>query len=181
MNTGTGAILIAVVGVLGTLTASIVTQGLAARSRREDFELQRAEREESRRHEQDQLDLSTKRSSYVAFLASGRRFRHEITNYLYTAKRDALDNVARTELEEARRAYVLSYAEVQISASLSVLALTEQFNRGLANVYRIAKRLGDKEPEPGESIEKAEHLLQELWTSWDDMRGAMRNDLGIID
>jgi len=181
MSAGTDAIMIAAVGVLGTLAAPIVTQRLAARARREDFELQGAEREESRRHEQSQLDRSTKRSSYVGFLASGRRFRHEITNYLYTAKRDELDNVARTELEEARRAYVLSYAEVQIAASRSVLALTEPFNLGLANAYRIAKHLGDDEPEPGESLEGAEQFLQDLWTSWDDMRQAMRDDLGILD
>lgn len=173
------AILIATVGVFGTLAASIISQRLSSRARREEFEMQKSERLEGRQHEQLTGELAKKRSSYIAFMASARRYRTEITNYLYIVQQGTADRTFQANLEDARQAYINSFAEAQLSASPQVLVMLEPFNIGLGKAYRAAKRLEHGKPEPDDSIDKIESSVQELWSQWNDMREAMRQDLGV--
>jgi hypothetical protein len=181
MSADSSAILIAAVGVLGTLASPIVSQRLSARARRDEFEMQKSERLEARQREQQQLALANKRSCYIALMANARRYRVEMMNYLYTVKTGTVDNDTRNELEAARRAYIMTSAEAQMTASLRVLAMIEAFNSGLYKGYRATKRLEDGEPEPDGSFEETESFLTRLWDQWNDMREAMRQDLNIED
>ena len=102
-------------------------------------------------------------------------------NYLYKIKRETLDDVARNELENARRPYIESMAEAHLTATLQVLDTIEVVTAGLSKAYRSIKHLEDGEPEPGGSFEEMETFLVELWDRWKDMREAMRQDLGVED
>ena len=181
MSADSGAILIAAIGVLGTLVSPIVSQRLSARARHDEFEMQKSERLEARQLEQQQLAFANKRSCYIALMANARRYRVEMMNYLYAAKSRTVDNDQRNELEAARRAYIMTSAEAQMTASLRVLAMIEAFNADLYKGYRATKHLEEGEPEPDGSFEETESFLTKLWDQWDDMREAMRQDLNIED
>ena len=181
MNGNISAIAIAAVGVLGTLAGTIVSQLLSTRARKTDFEMQREQRREEYVQERQKMDLANKRSCYIAMMASSRRYRIELMNYAFAVKEQVVDSDARHELENSRRAYLDSIAEVQIVGTLEVLDTVEPVNSGLAKSYRSLKRLEAGEPESDGSFEEIEHFLTKLWDKWRFMREAMRKDLGVED
>jgi hypothetical protein len=181
MNANIGAIVIAAVGVLGTLAGTIVSQLLSTRARKADFEMQRERRKEEYFQERQKTDLANKRSCYIAMMASSRRYRVELMNYAYAVKEQVVDDDARHELENSRRACLDSIAEVQIVATLKVLDTIDPVNSGLSRGYRFVKRLEAGEPEPNGSFEEIERFLTKLWDKWRYMREAMRQDLGVED
>jgi hypothetical protein len=181
MTAGTSAILIAAVGVIGTLLSGLVSQQMSARTRRRDFEMQKSQRQEDRLHDQRQLTLAAKRSSYVAVMENARRFRHELVSYLYERTRGTTDSASDAELRAARRAFVAAFAEAQLTASPPVLAMIEPFNLGLSQAYRDIKQLEDADTAPKGAVAELEDFLGSVWSHWDDMRAAMRRDLGTED
>jgi hypothetical protein len=181
MSANLSAILIAAVGVFGTLAAAIVSQRLSAHARRDEFEMRKSERLDERQHEHQQVAFATKRACYIALMANARRYRIEIVNYLRRVKAGTVDVTDRGELEAARRAYIASSAEAQLTASLQVLGVMEPFHAGLSNAYRAARFLEAGNPEPGGSFVETEAFLDNLWNQWNEMREAMRHDLGVDD
>lgn len=179
VSADTSAVLIATVGVLGTLGAPIVSQWLATRTKRVDFEMRKSERLDDFRLTQGQTDAANKRACYIAFMVNARRYRLGVTNYLDKVKVGAVDKAERDELGAARRAYLESFAEIQLTASLQALAAIQPFNDGLSEAYRAAKQFENQGPKPGGSVEEVKAFLDKLWDQWNDMREAMRNDLGV--
>ncbi len=181
LNVNTTSILIAAFGVIGTLVAPIISQRLASRAKRDDAEIERSHRLAERQQEQIQVALVNKRNCYISMVATSRRYRIELMNYLYKVKQRTSDTEARDELEEARRPYIESMAEAHLTATLQVLDTIEAVTAGLSKAYRAIKRLENGEPEPGGSFEEIEAYLVELWEKWKYMREAMRQDLGVED
>lgn len=181
MTSSTSTIVIAAVGVLGTLAGTIVSQLLSAHAKRADFEMQRLQRQEEYAHQKQETELANKRSCYIAMMASSRQYRMELINYLYMVKRQTVDSAARSDLENARRSGLASIGEVQLVATLKVLATIDPVNSGLARAYRAIKHLEGGEPEPDGSFEEINQFLTELFGKWSYMRQAMRQDLGIKD
>jgi hypothetical protein len=68
MNSDIGALIIAIVGVVGTLSASIISQILAARARREELETQRLQRRDEFDRDQARGELETQRQTTVDFI-----------------------------------------------------------------------------------------------------------------
>jgi len=112
-------------------------------------------------------------------MVNARRYRLGVTNYLDKVKVGAVDKAERDELGAARRAYLESFAEIQLTASLQALAAIQPFNDGLSEAYRAAKQFENQGPKPGGSVEEVKAFLDKLWDQWNDMREAMRNDLGV--
>jgi hypothetical protein len=181
VSADTSAIVIAAVGVFGTLVAPIVSQALSTRARREDFEMQKSQRDEDYAHQQRNAELGNKRSCYIGVTAASRRYRVELMNYLYSVKRGTVDDAARTELEDARRAFTASLAEAQMVATLKVLSTIDPVNSGLSRGYGMTKGLESGDQEENGSFEEIVKFLDELWELWRGMREAMRCDLGIED
>jgi hypothetical protein len=173
------AIAIAVVGVFGTLTAPIVSQQLSARARRADFEMQNAVRLDEQQRSDTRERLQIRRSCYVGFMATARNYRIEILNYLY-AERQGGDDISRRDMEDARRAYISSFAEVQVTASPPVLTMIEPFNFGLSRAYGFTNGQEGREPIKDTAYEEVDMLMKELWDNqWKDTREAMRQDLRV--
>ena len=174
------AIAIAVVGVFGTLVAPIVSQRLSRRARQDEFEMQRETQQDERQHQREQLEFERKRACYVALMTNARHYRMELMNYLYAVQDKP--GVDRVQLEDARRAYVTSFAEVQLTASIQVLTMIEPFNFGLSKAYAATNYPGDEIPDPNRSLKEVENLLRQLWDQqWNSMRKAMRQDIGVTD
>ena len=111
MNASVTAVIIAIVGVIGTLLAPIVSQRLSARARREEFDLQRLQQQEEYYRGQQEKVLANKRSCYITMISATRRYRLELMNYLYAVNENTVDSEAKSRLEEARLAVNTSLAE----------------------------------------------------------------------
>jgi hypothetical protein len=181
MNGTTGALLIAVVGVLGTLSAPVVSQRLSASARREEFALQRLHRQEDFDRELQREALAAKRACYVSLTATSRRYRVELMNYLHRVNGGTAGDGPRGELEEARRGYIASLAETQMTATAPVLDAVDPVTSGLSEAYRTIMALDGGHPQPGWSFEETRDFLQEHLEDWRHLRAATRADLGVRD
>lgn len=170
MSAGFGALVLALVGVLGTLSASIVTQVLSARNQARAFESQV-------RREQELGEQSIKRSCYIAMFANSRRYRIELMNYLYAVQAKAVNDAVRADLEEARRAYSTSVAETELTAGAEVLAAVKKIDRVLSPSFAQIKMLEREDQQPGKSFEEILTTLGTFWDLWPIMQHAMRREL----
>jgi len=173
------ALLVAAVGMLGTLSSPVIAQRLSARTKREESEAQRRDALEGRDHARREAISREKKAAYVAFNAAARRYRVELMNYLHAIANLATDEAARKELRDTRRAYSLGLAEIQIVASDSVMEVVERVTSNLSRAFKAIKDLEQETPEPGWSFEETQDHLVHIWDNWASMRKAMRNDLGL--
>lgn len=172
---------VAMVGVVGTLLAPLLSQRAQARALEADFDRQQQAARAQWQREQDQAELEHRRSCYVAANAAFRRYRVQLMNHLWNVHRAEVDDRVSQELEEARQAHHLAFAEAQMIASASVLDHLDEVAIALSEGYRKAKDLEEGHPGPDGSFEEVEAYLRWLWERWKEMRDAMRADLGIRD
>jgi hypothetical protein len=181
MDAGVTALIIAIVGVVGTLSASIASQIMSVRAKREEFLLQRSHRQEDYDRERAEAVLAQKRSCYISIMSSSRRYRVELMNYLFTIKRDSGANETSMRLEDARLAFSVSFAEAQLTGSLPVLEAVNSLRNGLREGYRTIKELEADSSKSDDSFNEVQNFLLRLWESWPPMHEAMRADLGVKD
>jgi hypothetical protein len=177
MSDDLNALIIAAVGVFGTLSASVVTQILSARTQRRVFEVQGKARREEYQHEQQEAALAIKRSCYIAMIANSRRYRLELMNYLYTVKSQAVSDSATAELEQARRSYSTSAAETELTAGLDVLTVIKAVDDILAGSFRSIKELERADSQADSSFKEIRITLARFWDLYPEMQRAMRQEL----
>jgi len=90
MNSNISALIIAIVGVVGTLSASIISQRLSARARRDELEIQRLQRRDEYDREQARGQLETQRQTTVEFILAT------------DSTHDLLRGVAKRSIESSR-------------------------------------------------------------------------------
>jgi len=108
-------------------------------------------------------------------MATARNYRLEILNLLHDYK----ERPDRQYLEEARRVFVVSFAEAQLVASADVLNKIEPFNMSLAGAYHDyvigERRTGEISDNDFEVVRR---MLDDIWDNqWNAMRESMRKDL----
>lgn len=168
---GTSALLVAVVGVVGTLLSALLTQRAADHSRRREQE--RAEELRERRSQAGEL-----RSCYVALNAATRQYLAALTDQLHALSRAEDLTAARQRLTEARDQYRDVYAEVQLRAPERVLALAAGLSHELGAVYGMARRLDGGVPRAGDTPDAVQLGIDALWSRLRRMRREMREELG---
>lgn len=181
MNAAVTALIVAIVGVTGTLLAPIVSQRLSARARREEFELQRVQRQDEYKREQQEKTLSAKRACYITVISAGRRYRLELMRYLYAVNERTVGDDARERLEEARFAFNTSLAETELTAAGPVLEALDPIRKGLSESYAAIMNLEQGAQQFNGSFEEIRAVLLKLWDAWPPAHAAMRDDLGVKD
>jgi hypothetical protein len=181
MDATTTALIIAIVGVAGTLSASVISQILSARVTREELALQRSHRQEDYDRERLEAVLTQKRDCYISITSSSRRYRVELMNYLFAIKRGPTDSETNGRLEDARIAFSVSFAEAQLTGSLPVLEAITSLRNGLRDGYRAIRELESEPSRPDGSFTEVQKFLLELWDTWPPLHAAMRTDLGVVD
>ncbi|MEU9700506.1 hypothetical protein [Streptomyces sp. NPDC047981] len=166
------ALLVAVVGVAGTLMSALLTQRAADRSRQR--ELERVGEAWDRRAEARELW-----SCYVALNTSGRHYLAALTDLVYALEREAELPSVRKRLTAARDRHRQVYAEAQMRLPDRVLDHAGVVSHGLGAVYGMVRRLDDGLPRPGDSSAAAHRAVEALWTQLREMRREMRADLGV--
>ncbi|MFE7107970.1 hypothetical protein ACFU98_40265 [Streptomyces sp. NPDC057575] len=165
------ALLVAVVGVIGTLMSALLTQRAADRSRQREQD--RAEEVRDRRAEAHE-----RWSCYVALNTSGRHYLAALTDQLHALDREAALPSVRQRLTDARDQHREVYAEAQMRLPERVLEHAGAVSHGLGAVYGMVRRLDEGLPRPGDSATAAQEGIEVLWARLREMRREMRADLG---
>ncbi|WP_369367011.1 hypothetical protein AB5L52_28695 [Streptomyces sp. CG4] len=169
----------AVVGVTGTLVASVLSQRLLARDQSEQFQRQQQAVEAQWHREQQVAELNRRREGYMQVNASFRRYRTQLINFLWTVHKGAVTPDERELVEEARRDHHSVLAEAQMVASAAVLVELDGMTTALSRVYRRIMFLEEGNPDPDGSFTEIRTDFVRLWERWEGMRAVMRADLGL--
>ena len=179
MSTAVLALVVAIVGVLGTLASALLTQALSLRAKRLEIDAQRQQRLEDRHEERRRTGFTDRRDSCIALNMEGRRFRQALKNCLFEGvdKRGA-------ELEEARQAFTRRYGEAQMILSDTVLKVAGTATGRLAEAYgkvKASQQPGSPQIGPSDREELERFLDREVASALRQLRQAMRRDLGVSD
>ncbi|MFH7598590.1 hypothetical protein WDV06_26375 [Streptomyces racemochromogenes] len=167
-----GAMVVAVVGVAGTLGASLLTQRGAERAKRREIELVRD-------HEEVRENLALRRACYAALNRDSRQYTTALNRHLHVMREQGVQDADREALDAAKAAHRDTYSEAQMIAPDAVLDPATAVNHALTLVYGQVKRLERGAPEAGETMETVSRAQQEIWDLLREMRAAMRVDLGV--
>ncbi|MES5816642.1 hypothetical protein [Streptomyces sp. RG80] len=170
MTAAVTAMITAVVGVLGTLFAPVLSQRFTTRQRAEEAEL--AER---RRLFED------RRTAYTAMNRASRQFHTLLKDALHRLRDDVYTDHDREQLEEVRREYRDRYAEAQMVVPERILQASRSVNEVLAGTDAVVKRLDRGRARDGESAGQALLDLKAAEPRLSEMRRLMREDLGVAD
>ncbi|MFI9205407.1 hypothetical protein [Streptomyces sp. NPDC053048] len=170
MSAVIAAMVTAVVGVLGTLFAPLLTHRVTARQRAEE-----ARAEEARRR------FEERRAAYTAMNRASRQFHTLLKDALHRLRDGVYTDHDREQLEEARLDHRDRYAEAQMIVPEAVLAASRRVNEVLAGADAAAKRIDRGVAREGESAARALLDLKEAEQRLAAMRRLMRADLGITD
>ncbi|MFE4262138.1 hypothetical protein [Streptomyces sp. NPDC056883] len=179
MDSGLIALGAAVVGVAGTLLATVLSQRMLARVQAAQFEREQQVDRTRWVREQELAELARRRDCYMAANAAFRRYRIALMDFLWRVHRAEATSEDRTALEEARAGHHASFAEAQMIASASVLAKLDLMTKNMSSAYARTVRLADGHPEPDGSFEEIHTRLIVITERWMGMRDTMRDDLGV--
>ncbi len=169
MSAVIAAMLTAVVGVLGTLFAPLVSQRLTTRQRAEE-----------RRAEEDRRRFEERRAAYTGMNRASRQFHTLLKDALHRMRDGVYTDHERALVEEARLEYRDRYAEAQMIVPDVVLEASRDLNTVLAAVDAAAKRIDRGLADEDETPQRALLDLKAAEPRLSAMRQVMRRDLGIV-
>lgn len=183
MSSAIVSLIIAVVGVSGTLASAVLTQRSSLRARREEL----AHTERVRRAEQEDAEEKRRterlRDCYVRLNANDRNYRDALLAYAYALKAGLPGEAESAEVAAARRAQRDARAEAQMVVSDQVLDAEGEVNRQLTRAYSSLKRIereGDVSVRANQ-LDKAIERLDRIISMMSRVRVLMRRELGITD
>lgn len=176
MSTGTATLLVALVGVVGTLLSPLTTAWVSTRTRLQEFEMQQQASAVVRREESAAADLERRREAYTALNSSARRWRILL---MEDARALSSGSSASERTEEARQAFHDDFARVQMLVPDLVLDAANRVRLVLADAHtRLGRQARDSTTTEAEWRELQGFLLS-LWDVITEMQAAMRKDLGV--
>lgn len=183
MSSAIFSLIIAVVGVSGTLASAVLTQRSSLRARREEL----AHTERVRRAEQEDADEKRRterlRDCYVRLNANDRNYRDALLAYAYALKAGSPGEAESAEVATARRAQRDARAEAQMVVSDQVLDAEGEVNRQLTRAYSSLKQI-EREDDAGvraNQLDEAIERLDRIISMMSRVRVLMRRELGITD
>ncbi|MFJ6578506.1 hypothetical protein ACIQMY_21365 [Streptomyces sp. NPDC091368] len=193
MGASLTALLIAVVGVAGTLGAALLTQNRADRTKRMELQAAADQRREDRDHaerlRQAELDrqrasesLERRRACYITLNTAARQFVTAMTNHIHALRRGEDATASLERLEDCRAAYRDSYAEAQMIVPTAVARASSDAKDRMNEAYgMLRKYTADPAAYAAELAALGPALHADVWPYLGRLKGAMRADLGIAD
>lgn len=172
------ALLVAGVGVVGTLFAPLIAAITASRGRRQDVELQLKQEKvklESSTSKEKALEL---RNCYIGVNMTARAYQSALRSESHAIEAAPDKDISFT-LYEHRDAYRTKYAEAQMIVSDEVLKHMGKANSLLAESYGMLMRIAGGNQRVSDSSESLRGLLDGALQSLREMRTQMREDLGV--
>jgi hypothetical protein len=188
MNADLTTVLVAILGVIGTLSSPLLGQRIAARAKQEEFDLQRQDRLETRDAAHQREAFEERRTMYAGLNTAARHYTQELRTYLRMVRDDDLTAEERDRLEKARQTYRDLYSDAQMILPDKVLKAAVPVNICLGDAYGMIKRLEVGKPraetsdEPADTVDRAHECCSvTLYDLIDNLRQLMRQDLGVSD
>ncbi|MEU5216350.1 hypothetical protein AB0G79_09120 [Streptomyces sp. NPDC020807] len=193
MNASLTALLIAVVGVAGTLGAALLTQSRAERTKLLELRAAAEQRREEHAHaersahaeqerQRQRESLERRRACYIALNTTARHFLTSMTNHLHAVRRGEDEAASLETLEAARGAFRDCFAESQMIAPAPVRQHVGQARQRLLGAYgSLRTYLDDPDAHAAELAAMEDALHQDVWPFLGAMKDAMRRDLGVDD
>ncbi|MGP3971361.1 hypothetical protein [Streptomyces sp. 6N223] len=179
IDASTSALVVAIVGVLGTLTSGALAHRGALRAKTLELDHAREERREER-EAQERHDLrEARRASYATFNQSLRQHHAALFSHhraLTSGEPPAPGPLAETE--ETRQVLRGVYAEVQMVASDEVLKRGGDLFHLLGRIYTALRA---ESPDGTDHLAEAKDHLDRASEMLYEARQTMRSDLGITD
>lgn len=179
MSSSVSQIVIAVLGIAGTLAAAVITQRGADRARARELEHARQLQRDEREYATRQAQYEARRTCYAALSAGTRDLANVMSKVLHALERDEMTGDLRSDLDRARRDHRLRHAEAQMVLPDAVAQAAGTANRHLGGLYGLLMRLDGGTAQQGEDLAAAWQSMEELWEPLWTMRHVMRVDLGI--
>lgn len=179
MNSAISQIVIAVLGIGGTLASAVVTQRGANRARERELEHARQLQQDEREHATRQAQLEARRTCYATLSAGTRDLTNAMTNFLHALREDQVTEELRSDLDRARRDHRMHNAEAHMVLPDTVAEKASTANRHFGDLYGLLMRLHAGTAQQGESLETAWEAVEVLWDALWRMRRVMRVDLGV--
>jgi hypothetical protein len=179
MSSALSAIIIALMGIGGTLASALLTQQSANNNKRQELDRTEQQRREEREYHAQQELRDARRACYVGLNTAARLFLTELTNYLHALSADEALDAVHGQVEEARREHRARHAEAQMIVPDDVLAAASAVNIQLGNLYGMLKRCEQGNPTLGEMSKEIEGMRARTWDLLAEMRALMRRDLGV--
>jgi hypothetical protein len=183
MSSAIVSLVIAVVGVCGTLASAIFTQRLSQKARLEELGRTEHRRLADKEDAEKKSKVDQLRSCYVQLNANDRNYRDAMLAYAYALKAGSPANAEAEELTAARRAQRNARAEAQMIVSEEVLESEGRVNFQLTVAYgRLQRTQRESDASVRElHLEEIVKLLDEIMPLLSRARVVMRMDLGVID
>ncbi|MGC9377445.1 hypothetical protein [Streptomyces sp. MH13] len=193
MEASWAGLLIAVVGVAGTLGAALLTQNRADRTKRMELRAAAEQRREEHGHAEEMLraeqarqrqleNLERRRACYITLNTSARQYLTAMTNYLHALQRNEDVDTRLADLEAGRLAYRDSYAESQMIAPEAVLRASSTAKKRLNAAYGKLRKYGAAPSDHTAELADLEgEFREEVWPYLGELKQAMRTDLGVDD
>lgn len=188
MSADITTVLVAVIGVAGTLTSPLLGQRIAARVKQQEFELQRQQRHEESEEAQRRTAFEERRSCCAGLNTAARQYQQQLEAYLRMITADAISDEGRAELAEARERYRQLYSDAQMILPDKLLDGAASVSARLGESYGRVKRLEIGKPRaesadsPAETIESTRNCIHvTLYNEISGLRHLMRQDLGVSD
>ncbi|MCF3136188.1 hypothetical protein [Streptomyces olivochromogenes] len=172
--------IVAIVGVLGTLASMVITQALSQRARLREVEQVERVRVAEQRAPAELRKVDQLRSCYVQLNAHDRHYRDAMLAYAYALKLGAAGTEA-VEVSSARRAQRDARDEAQMIASEEVLTVENRVNIQLTFAYRLLMEVAS-EPEPSARLTQLDEvigLLDPVIEKLEHVQALMRVELGV--
>lgn len=186
MSADVTTVVVAVLGVAGTLSSPLLTQWVGNRAKRQEFELEAQRRQEDRHEDSRRSVLQERRVIYAQLNTAARQYEQAIYAYLRVISEVVPTPEQRAELMEARESFRELYSDAQMIIPDKVLAAAMEVSAGLGEAYGKARRLeqrlssGGAADDPEETIETARAYCRgDVYRLIINLRELMRQDLGV--
>lgn len=181
MSAAVISLIIAFLGIVGTLASGLLTQRLAEKAKARELAHSERQRVDERRHEAERATVEALRACCAALITASMDYHSELNNFWYALRAEHVTEDLRSRLDDARREHRARHSDAQMRVSDDVIVAATGVSSGLNRVYGVLKRLDSGMPprREGESMEQAHDQIVETWNQLAAMRMAMRRSIGV--
>lgn len=174
-------LVIAFLGIVGTLVSGLMTQRLAEKVKSRELSHSELQRTEERQYETKRATVEALRACYVILNTASLDYHSELNHFWHALRTGRVTDDMRSRLDDARREHRARYSEAQMQVPDDVLAIVDKVHRGLNRMYGALKRLDAGIPphREGESLEQVHTQIVAFWDQLGEMRRIMRRSIGV--
>ncbi|MEV5975100.1 hypothetical protein [Streptomyces sp. NPDC051921] len=176
-------LVIAFLGIVGTLVSALMTQRLAEKAKAQELDHSARQRSEERQYETQRASAEAVRTCYVRLNTASLDYQSELNHFWHALRAGHVTDGMRSRLDDARREQRARYSEAQMRVPDDVLMVVDRVHRRLNRIYGVLKRLDGGIPsrlEDDESLDEAHHQIVGLWEQLTEMRRTMRRSIGVV-